>query len=134
MSAKDIVKKFYSQNLATEDQAMHLMHPDCELNWHSSKGYKSLDYNAVDEKLKEIRRSYESWKFKISHLLEDKKQVTIRYTIYATSIERPNKEQPLAHFITIWQVKEGKLYKGFEISQLADDSSGSLSSFTEIKV
>jgi len=134
MSAKDIVKTFYSQNLASEDQAMNLIHPDVELNWHSSKGYKSLNYNDIDDKLREIRRSYETWRFKISHLLEEKEEVTIRYTIYATSIERPNKEQPLAHFITIWQVKEGKLYKGFEISQLADDSSGSLSSFTEIKV
>ena len=56
------------------------------------------------------------------------------YTWQNTTFERPEKEDPLAHFITIWEVKDGKLFKGYEISQLADDSSESLNSYAEIKV
>lgn len=134
MSAKNIVKTFYSQDLAKHDEAIILIHPDVQLKWHSSKGYRTLTYDAIENNLKEIRRSYESWRFKISHLLEDNQQVTIRYTVYSTSIEQPNVEEPLAHFITIWEVKEGKLYRGYEISQLADDGKESLNSFSQIKV
>jgi hypothetical protein len=70
----------------------------------------------------------------VSHLLQDNNIVTARYTIYATPIERPEKEDALAHFITIWEVKANKLYRGFEISQLADTSSESLNSYAEINV
>ena len=49
-------------------------------------------------------------------------------------IERPEKEDAIAHFISIWEVKEEKLYRGFEISMLADISSESLNSYAEIKV
>jgi len=50
------------------------------------------------------------------------------------TIENPSKEVPLAHYITIWEVKDGKLFLGHEISQLADDSVVSLNSFSKIKV
>ena len=36
--------------------------------------------------------------------------------------------------LNLWQVKDGKMYKGFEMSQLADDSLESLNSYAEIKV
>lgn len=68
-------------------------------------------------------------------MLEDGNMVTARYTIYVTPIESPELEQvPLAHFISIWEVKDNKLYRCYEISQLADDSSESLDSYGEIKL
>ena len=67
-------------------------------------------------------------------MLEDNNTVTARYTIYVTSIEKPEDEEPLAHFISIWEVKNGQLYRGHEISQLADENSQNLNSFSEIKV
>ena len=84
--------------------------------------------------LKGVQKSYLSFKFRVSHLLQDNNTITVRYTIYATTIERPEKEDALAHFITIWEVKDNKMYRGFEISQLADISSDSLNSYAEIKV
>jgi hypothetical protein len=40
----------------------------------------------------------------------------------------------MAHFITIWELKDNKLYRGYEISQQADVSLESLKSFSKIKV
>ncbi|WP_026755976.1 nuclear transport factor 2 family protein [Sediminibacter sp. Hel_I_10] len=134
MSAKTIAQSFYNLDLAKDDHAISCIHKDAKLKWHSSKGYTILDYNGMDAMLKELRRSFESFRYKISHVLEDNDTVTLRYTIYAASIERPDKEEALAHFITIWETKDGKLFKGFEISQLADDSQESLNSYAEIKV
>ncbi|MEM6514673.1 MAG: nuclear transport factor 2 family protein [Bacteroidota bacterium] len=130
MSAKQIVKSFYELDLANDDYGMNYVHKDCELNWHSSMGFRILDFNGIENMLIEIRRSYETFKYRISHLLQDGNTVTIRYSINAASIERPGEPEPLAHFITIWETKEGKLYKGYEISQLADDSRESLNSFS----
>ncbi len=134
MSVKKIAEKLYALDLAKDENAMDYFHKNCELNWHSSKGFTILDYDAISKMLSEIRRSYESFSYQISHLLEDKETITARYTIYASSIERPTKNEPIAHFISIWEIKDGKLFKGHEISQLADNSKESLNSYVEIKV
>lgn len=134
MSPKDIVEHFYQSDLAKTENIMDLFHDNCELNWNSSKGFTKLDFNGVEQMLKGIQKSYLSFKFRVSHLLQDNNIITARYTIYATTIERPEKEDALAHFISIWDIKDHKLYKGFEISQLADTSSESLNSYAEIKV
>ncbi|WP_040248887.1 nuclear transport factor 2 family protein [Psychroserpens mesophilus] len=134
MSSKDIVRKFYQSDLAIDESIMDFFHNDCELNWNSSKGFSKLDYKGVEHMLSGVQKSYLSFKFRVSHLLEDNNVVTSRYTIYATTIERPEKEDAIAHFISIWEVKDDKLFRGFEISQLADASSESLNSYAEIKV
>jgi hypothetical protein len=134
MSAKQIVKAFYDLDLAKDEGVINHFHENCELKWHSSRGYIQLDVKSIRERIEDIKQSYHSFKYRLSHLLEDDNSVTSRYTIYVTSIERPNKEDALAHFISIWQVKDGKMYKGFEMSQLADDSLESLNSYAEIKV
>lgn len=134
MSPKDIVKQFYQSDLAIAENLMDLFHKNCELNWNSSKGFTKLDYQGVQQMLRGIQKSYHSFKFMVSHLLQENNIVTARYTIYATTIERPEKEDAIAHFISIWEVKDHKLYKGFEISQLADTSTESLNSYAEIKV
>lgn len=128
MSVKEIAKVFYSSDLAKDD-VMDLFHPDCEIKWHSTKGYKTMDYNAIDQMIKGIKQSFHSFTYRLSHLLNDDDIITARYTIYATSIERKEKEDPIAHFISIWETKDGKLYKGFEISQQVDNSLKSLNSF-----
>ena len=134
MSPKDIVKNFYQSDLAKDDNVIDFFHKNCELKWNSTSGYKKLNFLALKEMIEGVQKSYHSFKFRLSHLLEDENTITARYTIYATAIERPEKEDALAHFISIWEVKDGKMYKGFEISQLADISSESLNSYAEIKV
>lgn len=134
MSPKELVNNFYQSDFAKDDKIMNFFHENCELSWNSSKGFTKLDFQGIDDVLKGVQKSYLSFKFRVSHLLQDSNAITVRYTIYATTIERPEKEDALAHFITIWEVKDNKMYRGFEISQLADISSESLNSYAEIKV
>ena len=135
MTPKEIVKAFYESDLASDSHLVSkYIHKDCQLHWNSSSGYKVMDYDGLDKFFKNIISSYDSLKCEISHLLEDQNQVTIRYTVFISTIEDPENEQPLANFISIWEVKEGKLYRGYEISQVADDNIESYKSFSEIKV
>lgn len=134
MSPKDVVKQFYDMDLAQETNAMALFHKDCELHWNSSRGFTKLNFQSIKEMLEGVQKSFLSFKYRLSHLLEDNNTVTARYTIYASPIEKPEEEEALAHFISIWEVKDGKLYKGYEISQMADENPASLKTFSEIKV
>ncbi len=135
MSPKEVVSAFYNSDLAKDDHAIDLVHKDCQLHWNSSKGFTSLDYNGIKSMLSGLKKAYTSFNYRLSHLLEDGNMVTARYTIHVTPIESPELEQePLAHFISIWEVKDSKLFRCYEISQLADDSSQSLDSYAEIKI
>jgi len=134
MSAKEIVKAFYDSNLAKDENLIDMFHKDCVLHWNSSQGFTALNKSEIEEKLNGVKESYLSFTYRLSHLLEDGDIITARYTIYHTTIERPLKEEPLAHFISIWEVKDGKMYKGHEISQKLDDSVENLTSFSKIKI
>ncbi|MBN2868229.1 MAG: nuclear transport factor 2 family protein [Flavobacteriaceae bacterium] len=134
MTAKEVVNSFYSLDLAKDNEAIKHIHKDCLLHWNSSKGYMCSDYKMIKERIETLKKAFHSFNYRLSHLLEDDNTVTARYTIYVTSIEKLDEEEPLAHFITIWEVKDGQLYKGFEISQLVDENSQNLNSFSEIKV
>jgi len=131
MSPKKIVKRFYNLDLAKDEDVMSFFHKNCKLHWNTSKGFTALDYQGIEAMLIGIKKSYISFKYKLSHLLEEGNSVTARYTIYVTPIENPDEEQPLAHFISIWELKKEKLYRGYEISQLADEDPVNIKSFTK---
>jgi len=131
MSPKEVVTKFYNSDLANNSHAIEAcFHKDCILNWHSSKGFKIIDFNTLKLIFEDIRKTYETLRFDISHLLQDGNSVMVRYTSYVTTIENPNEEEALAHFAVIWEVQGDKIIKGYQMSQLADNSTESLNSFS----
>ena len=130
MTSKQLVKAFYDSDLANNLDALDMyLHKDCKLHWHSSQGFKVLNLNQIKETFKDVYKSYNSLRMQISHMFEEGNSVVTRYTIFGRTIETNEDEQPLAHFITIWQIKDNKLHSGYEISQPADISEESLKTF-----
>ena len=132
---KQVVQNFYNSDFANDPNIYtKFMHPEGSLNWNSSRGFTRLNQQELTALLKDINGSYAEVRIQISHLLSDGNFVTARYTLHVNTIEEPEEERPMAHFITIWQVKDGLLFEGHEISQLADESPVSLNSYEEIKL
>ena len=130
MTPKEIVLQFYNSDLANSTEVIDTcFDKNCQLHWHSSKGFNILDFNTFKAVFNEIRENYDALRFEFSHILQEGNSVTVRYTSYACTIENPNEEHALAHFTSIWEVKNGKIIKGYQMSQLADDSAASLNSF-----
>lgn len=122
MSAKSLLKKFYNSDVANNKTIVsEFFHKDCELHWNSSNGFTLLNYSDVVLFFEGVRNSYESLRFVHTHLMANSSHVTSRHHAYAQTIENPNEEILLAHFIAIWEVKDNKLYRCYEISQLADE-------------
>ncbi|MEL4308423.1 nuclear transport factor 2 family protein [Joostella sp. CR20] len=133
-SLKRIVRSFYELEPIKNNEVLQTyLHDDCQLYWNSSKGFTKLNKQELIELASKMAEAYHSVRTEISHLLKDGDAVTVRYTYHVKTIENPDEEQPLVHFITIWEFKDEKLYKGYEISQLADDNQVSLNSFMSIK-
>lgn len=135
MSAKALVKAFYESDLANDTSVLStFLHPECTLHWNSSKGYHEFKYKDIQALFNDIYKSYDSVRIQISHMLEDGNFVSTRYTLHVRTIENPDEEQPLAHYITIWEIKDSKLFQCHEISQLANTSEECIKSFSKIKV
>ncbi|MDN3493764.1 nuclear transport factor 2 family protein [Winogradskyella bathintestinalis] len=136
MTAKEIVKAFYNSDFANDAQIVsQFFHKDCELHWTSSRGFVLMDYKDLKEFFKGTRESYNSIRFEFTHLIEAGNYVTTRHTLFGHTIENPDTEAALAHFSAIWEVKEDKLYRGYEISHQADENDyASIASYKEIKI
>jgi len=131
-SEKKLVEEFYTSNFyKNPEEVKNYLHADAELFWNSGTGFNKMSFADILKLSKEMSTSFESLRTEISHLLQDEDQVTIRFTYHINTIENPDEEIPMAHFIAIWKIKDQKLYKGYQISQPGDETPDNLSSFME---
>jgi len=134
-SAKEIVKDFYNSDLLNDSKVLErFFHPDMLLIWNSSDGLTIMHFEEIVEFFSEIRRTYNDFRSEISHLLEDDNHVTIRYKYYVRTIENPDEELGIAHFIAIWEIKDNKLYRGYQVSQPVTDKDDTNESYHKVKV
>lgn len=130
MTAKEIVRAFYEKDVLQDPSiCAEYLHPELSLDWNSSFGFNQRNYEDLVALFKEMSSSFLSLRSEISHLLQEDNTVTVRYTYFTRPIEEPEQEEALAHFVTIWELKDDKLYKGYQISQQADNTLETLSSF-----
>ena len=120
MSIKEFVQKFYKSDALIDSEIMKTyFHPEVLVDWNSSKGFIQLDYNSLLDMANELSRAYVRSKVRISHIISEDDLVSIRYSHYVKTIENPREEMLLAHFSTIWQIKDDKLYSGYQMSQFS---------------
>lgn len=130
VESKECVEKFYTSDFyKNPERIKEYLHPEAELFWNSSSGFHKLKYQQICDLSKELTKSFDSLRADISHLLSDQNKVTIRFTYYVRTIENPDEELPMAHFIAIWEMKDNKMIKGHQMSHQADDSPENLESF-----
>lgn len=136
MSAIEIVKAFYNSDMANDvDVIPQFFHKDCELHWSSSHGFKLLKYDDIVDFFQGIRKSYDALRFEFTHLIEANDTVATRHTIIAKTIENPDNEIVIAHYSAFWEVKDNKLFRGYEISQQADENNtDAINSYSERKI
>ena len=120
MSAKEIVQKFYkSDALIDSDVMKDFLHPDVLLDWSSSKGFLQLNYDSLMNLSDDLSKAYVRSKVRVSQIIAENDMISVRYSHFVKTIENPREEMLLAHFIAIWQIKDNKLYRGYQMSQLS---------------
>jgi len=120
MSAKKMIQDFYKSDALINSEILDgYLHPDVILDWNSSKGFIQLKREDLLALANELSRAYVRSKVKISHILKDGNDIAVRYTHYVKTIENPREEMLLAHFFVIWEIKDDKLYRGYQISQIS---------------
>jgi predicted SnoaL-like aldol condensation-catalyzing enzyme len=119
MSAKEIVQEFYKSDAFINSEILKkYIHPEIELDWNSSKGFVKMNYDSMLDFSLELSKAYVRSKARITHILEENDLVSVRYSHFVKTIENPREEMLMAHFIVIWEIKDNKLFRGYQMSQL----------------
>lgn len=122
LRTKEIVKNFYESNFyKNEDVLKSYLHPDVELSWYGTTGVKKLNLEEIAHISKQLAESYESLRAEVEKVVAKSGNAAIHFTYHVRTIENPEEEMPLAHFIAMWEMKDGKLFKGVQISQLGEE-------------
>jgi predicted SnoaL-like aldol condensation-catalyzing enzyme len=133
--AKQIVRDFYRSDILRDDTVLErFFHPELVLIWNSANGLSIMNYEDIVNFFGEVRRSYNDLRIEVSHLLADDNHVTIRYKYYIRTMENPDEELGIAQFIAIWEVKDDKLYRGYQVSQPVTDKDDTNESYHRVKV
>ncbi|RYZ87270.1 MAG: nuclear transport factor 2 family protein [Proteobacteria bacterium] len=120
MGPKKFVQQFYKSDALIDAEVMDTyLHPEVEIEWHSSKGLITLNREQALNLASELGKAYIRSKARVSHILQDGSNVVVRYSHYIKTVENPREEILLAHFMVIWELKDEKLYRGFQMSQLS---------------
>lgn len=134
-SAKEIVKSFYQADILNDDSVLErFFHKDIVLIWNSADGLSIMHFDDLIQFFTEIKRTYNDLRIEVSHLLEDNNHITIRYKYYIRTMENPDEELGIAHFIAIWEVKDNQLYRGYQVSQPVTDMDDTSESYHRVKV
>jgi len=134
-SPKSIVKEFHQADLLKEETVLeNYFHKDLELIWNSADGLTIMNLDDLNDFFSEIRRTYHDLRIEISHLLEDDNYVTIRYKYYITTKENPDEELGISHFMSIWEIKDKKMFRGYIISQPVTEMDDTAESYHKVKV
>ncbi|MBS1534859.1 MAG: nuclear transport factor 2 family protein [Bacteroidetes bacterium] len=117
--SKKLIQDFYKSDALINPEIMdQFLHSDILLDWNSSTGFKQLNREQLLALTAELSKAYVRSKARISHIVKEGNLVSVRYTHCIKTIENPREEMVLAHFMVIWEIKDDKLYRGFQISQL----------------
>jgi hypothetical protein len=120
MTAKEFVQQFYKSDALIDSSAMKdFLHKDFKLEWNSSTGFIQHDFNGLLNLADELGKAYVRSKIRISHIVAEDNLISVRYSHFVKTVENPREEMLLAHFMTIWEIKDDKLYHGYQMSQLS---------------
>lgn len=119
MSPKELVQSFYQSDALYNSKTLEIfLHPEVVLEWNSSKGFIKKDYDGLLQMANDLKKGYETFVVQIHQLVAEDNLVSVHYTHFGTTIENPNHINRLAYFFVIWEIKDGKLYRGYQMSQL----------------
>ena len=120
MSARKIVESLYKSDAIINSKLLEtLLHEDASLEWHSSKGLVLMNRTEMIALSDELSKAYPSSRIDIGHIVAENQKVAVRYSQYVSTIENPNEEMLLAHFMVVWELKDEKLFRGYQMSQLS---------------
>ena len=119
MNQKKLVLDFYKSDALINPEVLDsFLHPDVILDWNSSKGFIQMKRDDLLTLASELSKSYIRSKIAITHILKEGDSISVRYSHSVKTFENPREAILLANFMVIWELKDDKLLRGYQMSQV----------------
>jgi|AntDeeMinimDraft_4_1070355.scaffolds.fasta_scaffold03395_5 hypothetical protein len=130
LQAKKMVREFLESGFYySSEKNDKYLHPEAEIFWNSTSGYYKLtrfDFKAITDNL---NASFDSWYCEVGNIIREDNELGVRFSYFVQTIENPDEEVPIADFIGMLSLKEGKIHRGYLVSQPNEDSPHRLEAF-----
>ncbi len=118
MNSREIVEKLYNEDgLRNRDLLNTILHQDFVLNWDSSVGFRTMSKNDVLDMADELKANYQDSKASVIDTIFTDEKLVVRYIHQVSTIENPNELFTIAKIIVIWDIENGQIKKGYQISK-----------------
>jgi len=116
MAPKEVVEAYYRDMFDSIGIKPHL-HPLCMVYWNNSAGLKELNSEGLIAMIAHLKGRYPTSRLEITHIIAEGDEVAVRY---AHNITSPDtfEEKTFAYSMAIWEIKDGKMYRGHIMSHL----------------
>ena len=87
LETKDIVTKFYESNFYKDEEVLKAyLHPDVELRWYGTTGFRILNLEGISAITKEISESYESLRAETEKIISNGNEAAIHFTYFVRTM------------------------------------------------
>jgi hypothetical protein len=132
MTSKEFILEFLHSDYYKDIQVYNkYIHPNIELSWNSSEGFSKFNFDEFKDIVMNMGKSFSNLTAEISHAIFEDNEVAIRFTYHVETLEHQD-SLPLAHFMSIWEIKDEKIVKIYLMSHAADDNVENLISYLNI--
>ena len=119
MATKKFIKDFYkSEALINRELLEPYLHPEFQMEWNGHSGLLKMNKQDLLEYTQELEKTYIRFKARMSHILVDKDLVSVKFSLFVRIVENPREELYLTDFMTIWEIKDDKLYRCYQVSRV----------------
>ena len=119
MTNNEIMMKMYDEDFIRDVQFMkYHLHHDVELEWHSSQGHVKWGKAEMLKFSDEVATNFSTSKFDIKYFFEQGNTISLHYHYFASTFENPNELFLVGRFATVWEFKDNKMFKCYQISQV----------------
>jgi len=120
MTIKKMIQEFYKSDALINSAVLDLyLHPEVLVDWNSSQGFLQMNREKLLILADDLAKAYIKSKVVINQIIQDKNQIAVRYSHYVKTFENPREEMLLANFFVIWELKDEKLFRAYQMSQLS---------------
>jgi len=120
MAIKKMIQEFYKSDALINSAVLDLyLHPEVLVDWNSSQGFLQMNREKLLILADDLAKAYIKSKVVINQIIQDKNQIAVRYSHYVKTFENPREEMLLANFFVIWELKDEKLFRAYQMSQLS---------------
>lgn len=117
MTNRALIEEIYiNDGLRNRNFLKKVLHKDVLLEWNNSNGLKIMNREDLLNFADELKLNFVHSKVSITHLIEDNNTFCVKYNYQISPIENPSEIISVAKIVVIWEFKNNKLIKGYQLS------------------